>query len=69
MLQKNSPVSGIFVLIGRILCFKRFVMSLEQKSAKKTATDKIAGLSDIEELEGVSPRDLWYDGGAAFPGY
>ena len=43
-------------------------MSLKQKSGKTSATDKIAGLSDIEELEGVSPRDLWSDRGAAFPG-
>ena len=43
-------------------------MSIPQKSEKTSATDKIAGLSDIEELEGISPRDLWADRGAAFPG-
>ena len=57
-----------FVLIDLNLCFERFVMSIQQKSEKTSATDKIAGLSDIEELEGVSPRDLWADRGAAFPG-
>ena len=42
-------------------------MSAKLESNRKSAAEKIASISDIENLDAVLPRDLCCDKGTAFP--
>ena len=43
-------------------------MNGKEKSRPVTTTDRIAGLSEFNDIDAIEPKDLWCDKGTAFPG-